>query len=99
MSGGEGGRAMPYKLENIETGLWNRIIEDLESEGFEEVYRYGGFDAGIDYSRFDLKNPADGELVVFEWDNWMEGEIKGEPRRLEALRAKFQLPEVVEIEE
>ena len=89
---------MTCKIENVETETWHRVIEDLEAEGFEEVYRYGGFDAGIDYSRFDLKNGAD-ELVVFEWDNWAEGEIKGEPRRLEALRAKFQLPEVVEIEE
>jgi len=89
---------MTCKLEHVETETWHRVIEDLESEGFEEVYRYGGFDAGIDYSRFDLKN-ADEELVVFEWDNWAEGEIRGEPRRLEALREKFRLPEVVEMEE
>lgn len=90
---------MTCKIEYVETETWHRVIEDLESEGFEEVYRYGGFDAGIDYSRFDLKNPAGGELVIFEWDNWMEGEIKGEPERLEAIREKYQLPELVEIEE
>jgi hypothetical protein len=89
---------MTCKIEHVETETWHRVIEDLESEGFEEVYRYGGFDAGIDYSRFDFKNGND-ELVVFEWDNWAEGEIRGEPRRLEALRAKFQLSEVVEMEE
>jgi hypothetical protein len=90
---------MTYKIEHVETETWHRVIEDLESEGFEEVYRYGGFDAGIDYSRFDLKNPADGELVVFEWDNWTEGEIKGAPERLEALRGKYQLAELVEIDD
>ena len=89
---------MTCKIEHVETETWHRIIEDLEGEGFEEVYRYGGFDAGIDYSRFDLKN-RDEELVVFEWDNWAEGEIRGEPGRLEAIREKFQLHDLVEIEE
>ena len=90
---------MPYKIEHVETETWHRVIEDLESEGFAEVYRYGGMDAGIDYSRFDLKNRAGDELVVFEWDNWAEGEIRGEPDRLEALREKYQLTELVEMEE
>jgi hypothetical protein len=90
---------MPYKLANIETETWNRMIEDLEAEGFRETYRYSGFDAGIDYSRFDLKSPVDDERIVFEWDNWSEGEIRGEPARLEALREKYQLAELVEIEE
>jgi hypothetical protein len=39
---------MPYRIENIATELWHRVIEDLEAEGFEEVYRYSGMDAGID---------------------------------------------------
>lgn len=90
---------MTYKIENVETETWHRVIEDLESQGFREIYRYDGFDAGIDYSRFDLKHPADDELVVFEWDNWAEGEIRGEPARLEALREKHRLPELVEVEE
>ena len=90
---------MTCKIEHVATETWHRVIEDLESEGFEEVYRYGGFDAGIDYSRFDLKNPADGELVVFEWDNWAEGEIRGAPERLEAIREKYHLAELVEMEE
>jgi hypothetical protein len=90
---------MSYKLENVETELWHHIIEDLEAAGFEEVYRYEGMDAGIDYGRFDLMNRADNELVVFEWDNWSEGEIKAAPSRLEALREKYQLHEPVEIEE
>jgi hypothetical protein len=88
---------MPYKIENIETELWHRVIEDLEAEGFEEVYRYGGMDVGIDYSRFDLKKRDGDELVVFEWNNWAEGEIMGEPERLEALREKYQLPELLEV--
>jgi hypothetical protein len=89
---------MPYKLAHIETETWNRMIEDLAAEGFRETYRYSGMDAGIDYSRCDLKNGAD-ERIVFEWDNWAEGEIRGEPARLEALREKYRLPELVEVEE
>lgn len=89
---------MPYRIENVETETWHRVIEDLESHGFQMVYRYDGMDAGIDYNRFDLKNGA-GELVVFEWDNWAEGEIRGEPARLETLREKYRLSEPVEVEE
>ncbi len=89
---------MAYKIENIETGLWHRIIEELEAEGFAEVYRYGGMDAGIDYARYDLANPSDGELIVFEWDNWAEGEVRGALPRLEALRERYQLSAPVEAE-
>lgn len=88
---------MPYKIENIRTETWRRVIEDLKGQGFEEVYQYDGFDAGIDYNRYELVSRADNELVVFEWDNWAEGEIKAAPSRLEALREKYQLPDLVEI--
>ena len=90
---------MSYKIENIKTEIWHQVIEDLEAAGFEVIYQYEGMDAGIDYGRFDLMNRADNELVVFEWDNWTEGEIKAAPSRLEALREKYQLPELVEVEE
>ena len=90
---------MQHKLRHVETETWHRVIEDLEAEGFEEVYRYGGFDAGIDYSRFDLKSRGGEELVVFEWDNWAEGEIRGDPGRLAALREKHRLPEPSEVED
>ena len=53
-------------------------------------------DAGIDYNRYDLVNGDDGEAVVFEWDNWMEGEIKATASRLEAVREKYQLSNLVE---
>jgi hypothetical protein len=89
---------MPHRIENVETETWHRIIEDLKAEGFEEVYCYGGADAGIDYGRFDLRSRADGELVVFEWDNWSEGEIEAAPARLGALREKYRLAAPVETE-
>lgn len=88
---------MPYKIENIKTETWHRIIDDLKASGFEEIYQYDGADAGIDYNRCDLMNHAANELVIFEWDNWTEGEIKAAPSRLEALREKYRLSELVEI--
>ena len=89
---------MPYKIENIKTEIWHQIISDLEALGFKVIYQYEGMDAGIDYNRYDLMDQADNELIVFEWDNWREGEIKAPPSRLEALREKYQLSEFVEIE-
>lgn len=89
---------MPYKIESIKTETWRQIIEDLKASGFEEIYQYGGMDVGIDYNRCDLVNRADDELIIFEWDNWMEGEIKALPPRLEALREKYRLSKPVEIE-
>lgn len=89
---------MQYKIENVKTETWHQIIDDLKAAGFAEIYQYAGMDAGIDYSRYDLMNQADNELIIFEWDNWAEGEIKAMPSRLEALLEKYQLPKLVEIE-
>lgn len=89
---------MSYRIENIRTETWHRIMADLRAAGFQETYLYGGMDAGLDYGRYDLMNPADGELIVFEWDNWSEGEIKAAPSRLEALRDKYGLRDPVEID-
>ena len=44
-----------------------------------------------------MKKRDGDELVVFEWDNWSEGEIRGEPERLAALREKYQLPELLKV--
>lgn len=89
---------MAHKIENVRTEDWHRIMDELKASGFAEVYRYEGVDAGIDYGRYDLLNQADGELIVFEWDNWSEGEIRATPPRLEALREKYRLSKVVEVE-
>lgn len=89
---------MPSRIENIETETWHRIREDLKAAGFEEIYQYDGVDAGIDYNRYDLLNPADDELVIFEWDNWTEGEIRATSSRLEALRDKYRVPAPVRTE-
>lgn len=56
-------------------------------------------DAGVDYNRYELINLVDQERVIFEWDNWSEGEIKALSTRLAALREKYRLSKLVEIEE
>ncbi|HEX8721661.1 MAG TPA: hypothetical protein VF736_13580 [Pyrinomonadaceae bacterium] len=88
---------MPYKIENVPTDTWHLVIEDLKGSGFVETYCYGGADAGIDYSRYDLTSLDGGETIVFEWDNWSEGEIKAAPARLESLREKYGLPAPAEV--
>lgn len=93
-----GGQQMPYKIENIKTETWHKIIDDLLASGFIETYQYDGIDAGIDYNRCDLTNQAGDELIIFEWDNWMEGEIKATRSRLEVIRERYQLSELVDVE-
>jgi hypothetical protein len=88
---------MQYKIENISTETWHRIMDDLKDSGFSAVYEYDGMDAGIDYNRCDLLSGDGGELIVFEWDNWSEGEVKAGMARLEELRDKYRLSEPVEI--
>lgn len=90
---------MTYKIENIKTETWHKIIDDLTASGFIAIYQYDGIDAGIDYNRYDLINQAGDERIIFEWDNWGEGEIKTARSRLETLREQYQLSEVVDIEE
>lgn len=82
---------MQSRLEYIQTATWHRIMQDLAAAGFMEVYHYAGMDAGIDYQRYDLINPADRELIICEWDNWAEGSIQALPSRLAALREDYQL--------
>lgn len=82
---------MQYKIEHIKTETWHQIMDDLKALGCIETYQYTGMDAGIDYQRYDLQNPIDGEQIIFEWDNWLEGEIKAGIDRLDALREQYQL--------
>jgi len=89
---------MDYKIENVKTETWRQIIDDLLASGFNEIYQYDGMDAGIDYNRYDLIHEDENELIVFEWDNWTEGEIKAMPYRLEAIRKKYQLSRVIRTE-
>ena len=89
---------MRYKIENIGTKTWHQIIEDLKASGFREVSRYTGMDAGIDYNQYDLADPAGSELLTFVWDNWSEGEVSAGRAQLEAIRERYHLSELIEVD-
>ncbi|MCU0398333.1 MAG: hypothetical protein MUC73_09540 [Cyclobacteriaceae bacterium] len=77
---------------NIETGLWNRIIEHFVGKGWAVTYKYDNYDAGIDSDFVILEK--EGEEILFGWDNWFEGEIQCNPNLLneleEIMNIKFQ---------
>jgi hypothetical protein len=69
--------------KDIETALWNKIIQLLEGDNWTVIYQYDGIDAGIDYNSYTLKKGA--EEIKFEWTNWDEGEIKCTSDRLKEI--------------
>jgi hypothetical protein len=75
--------------ENIDTHKWNLIRNTLESEGWLVVNEYINFDKGIDFDSYKLKKGN--EIIILEWDNWIEGEIKCSEKLLKFLKQKFQL--------
>jgi hypothetical protein len=46
----------------------------LTQDQWEITYVYDGMDAGIDFSAYTLKKGD--EEIIFEWTNYLEGEIK-----------------------
>ncbi|WP_276498354.1 hypothetical protein [Pontibacter litorisediminis] len=91
---------------NIEMNLWNTIIKFLREENWKVLYKYDGFDAGIDFDFLILEK--NNEEILFGWDNWFEGEIKCEEARLkyieQHLTISFKLgepenlkPEIIEL--
>ena len=71
----------------IETQLWNTIQADLRESGWKLKSQYRGFDKGIDFDLYILKKNK--EKLLFAWDNWIEGEIKGKQTILITIEAKF----------
>ena len=59
---------------NIKTALWNEVIALLTKDNWTATYRYDGVDAGIDSDLVILEK--NNVIVLFGWDNWMEGEIQ-----------------------
>lgn len=68
---------------NIKTASWNNIIALLTANDWTTVYRYNGFDAGIDSDLVILEK--DNEIVLLGWDNWMEGEIRCAESRMKEI--------------
>ena len=76
-------------IKDIPTDQFNQIIRGLIDEGWAKTYEYSGFDAWIDYGCVKLRK--DRKNLKFEWDNWTEGSIEGEPRLLEEIAADNSL--------
>ncbi|WP_298419201.1 hypothetical protein [uncultured Kordia sp.] len=74
---------------NIPTTIWYEIIEFLKTSGWDIVTTYEQFDKGIDFDLYEFKKEE--ESILCAWDNWFEGEIKGEERFLKTLEKEFQI--------
>ncbi|NBP67424.1 MAG: hypothetical protein EBU52_01635 [Cytophagia bacterium] len=57
----------------IETLIWEKIIQLLIHGGWTVVYEYDNYDKGIDSDLIILKK--NNEKILLGWDNWFEGEI------------------------
>ena len=75
---------------DIKTEVWNNIITELKNNGWDTIFKYEGFDAGIDYDAIALKNNKN-QIIEFAWDNWCEGDITGEEDILKELENKFNI--------
>jgi len=75
-------------IKDIPTEKFDTIIKSLQADGWKKVYEYKGFDAWIDYGKVKLKK--DGAKLVFEWDNWTEGSIEGQPSVLKIITQAYE---------
>ena len=79
------------KISDIPTETFNRIIDDLRSQGWKKIEEYDGFDAWIDYGKVVLRKS--GEHLVFEWDNWEEGRVEGADATIAEIARAYGLKE------
>ncbi|MCG8612622.1 MAG: hypothetical protein MI864_19095 [Pseudomonadales bacterium] len=79
------------QIEDIETDLGGRILDDLKSKGWKVVSKYSpfAFDKGIDFDRYTLSK--NGQRVEFEWDNWLEWKITGPEPVIKEIAREFSL--------
>ena len=76
-------------IQDVPSDQFISIVEDYVKQGWVKTYEYDGFDAWIDFGKIKLKK--DSEKLVFEWDNWSEGEITGKVQELQKLAELYQL--------
>lgn len=76
-------------IQDIPTEQFESIIVDYLHEGWIKTYEYQGFDAWIDFGKVKLKKGSN--KLVFEWDNWSEGEITGKDPELQNIALRYQL--------
>ncbi|WP_218398130.1 hypothetical protein [Alteromonas lipotrueae] len=76
-------------IENVDTDLFNEILEQFLDNGWEKIYEYDAFDAWIDFGKVKI---GKGKTVLFfEWDNYMEGVIKGDKNEIEKVAKQYCL--------
>tara|TARA_Y200000002_G_C22554413_1_gene609662 strand:+ start:526 stop:981 length:456 start_codon:yes stop_codon:yes gene_type:complete len=76
-------------IENINTDLFNEILEQLLGNGWVKLYEYDAIDAWIDFGKVKIRK--DNTTLVFEWDNYMEGVIIGSKNEIEQVAKQFRL--------
>jgi len=83
------------RIDDVKTEVFNLIIDDLIKQGWCANNTYNEFNSWIDYGRVVLtKNSV---KLVFEWDNWTEGVIKGPKDLVSKIGSEYELnkPEFV----
>ena len=85
----ESGAFAGMTVTDIKTDMFNRIVQELRSEGWKKIEEYDNIDAWIDYGMVRLKK---GDVTIkFEWTNWDEGSVDGPDDVVRALKAKYAL--------
>ncbi|MDO6540854.1 hypothetical protein Q4524_19880 [Alteromonas stellipolaris] len=76
-------------IENVDTDLFNEILEQFLDKGWEKIYEYDAFDAWIDFGKVKIRKNKN--VIVFEWDNYMEGVITGNKNQINQVAKQYCL--------
>jgi len=77
------------RIDDIETDVFNSIIDDLIEQDWNAKNTYNEFNAWIDYGRIVLRRK--GAKLIFEWDNWTEGVVKGPNEIVSRIASDYDL--------
>jgi hypothetical protein len=75
------------EISDIPTEKFTEIIHSMIAGGWTQTYVYNGMDAWIDYGEVRLTDGITN--LVFEWDNWYEGIIKGPEEALIKIKKQY----------
>lgn len=77
------------RIYDVKTEVFSLIIDDLIEKGWCANQTYNEFNSWIDYGRVVLtKNSNE---LIFEWDNWTEGVIKGPKDLMSKIACEYSL--------
>jgi hypothetical protein len=79
------------RIDDVSTETFNLIIKDLVELDWNAQDKYKEFNAWIDYGKAVLTK--DGVKLIFEWDNWTEGVIKGPKKVILKIVKDYDLKE------